>query len=35
MNSPICAVLVYVPDVPAALDGYQFAVRGAVRRSLE
>ncbi|WP_321858258.1 VOC family protein [Paraburkholderia tropica] len=35
MNSPICAVLVYVPDVPAALDWYQSAFRGAVRRSLE
>jgi predicted enzyme related to lactoylglutathione lyase len=35
MNSQICAVLVYVPDVPAALDWYQSAFRGAVRCFLE
>ncbi|MGF6874989.1 VOC family protein [Paraburkholderia sp. MM5477-R1] len=34
MNSQICAVLVYVPDVPAALDWYQSAFRGAERRFL-
>jgi hypothetical protein len=32
MNSPICAVLIYVPDVPAALDWYQSAFRGSERR---
>lgn len=35
MNSPICAVLVYVPDVPAAMDWYQSAFRGAERRLLD
>jgi len=35
MNSQICAVLVYVPDVPAALDWYQSAFRGAERRFLD
>ncbi|MGF6575034.1 putative enzyme related to lactoylglutathione lyase [Paraburkholderia sp. GAS333] len=35
MNSQICAVLVYVPDVPAALNWYQSAFRGAERRLLD
>ena len=35
MNSQICAVLVYVPDVPAALDWYQSAFRGAELRFLD
>lgn len=35
MNSKICAVLIYVPDVPAALDWYQSVFRGAERRVLE
>ncbi|MGF7135986.1 hypothetical protein P3T40_007498 [Paraburkholderia sp. EB58] len=35
MISQICAVLVYVPDVPAALDWYQSAFRGAELRFLD
>ncbi|CAG9228309.1 VOC domain-containing protein [Paraburkholderia tropica] len=34
MNSPICAVLIYVPDVAAALDWYQSVFRGSERRRL-
>ncbi|WP_231957653.1 VOC family protein [Paraburkholderia tropica] len=34
MNSPICAVLIYVPDVAAAIDWYQSAFRGSERRRL-
>ncbi|WP_321884729.1 VOC family protein [Paraburkholderia bannensis] len=35
MISQICAVLVYVPDVPPALDWYQSAFQGAERRVLD
>ena len=34
MDLPICAVLIYVPDVPIALDWYRSAFRWSQRRLL-
>lgn len=35
MTSPICSILIYVPDVNAALDWYALAFKGAERRRIE
>lgn len=35
MTSPICSLLIYVPDVQAALEWYEVAFRGSERRHIQ